>query len=104
MIRTIFAVCLWFPVAAFAADRDELDALHDALKTDELMLILSEEGIAQSDELRGEMFPNRGQAGWRVVVQEIYAPDRMKQVFQTAFDSALVNTCLLYTSPSPRDS
>ena len=44
MLR-ILALCLIVPVASWAASEEELEQLHIALATDELMEILSEEGI-----------------------------------------------------------
>lgn len=91
MIRYALAFCLAFPVASQAATEAELDALHAALRTDELMSILSEEGIEQSDSLRADMFPNSGVAGWRLVVTNIYATEKIGGLFREAFDEALAD-------------
>lgn len=91
MIRYVLAFCFVLPTASLAATQAELDALHDALRTDELMTILSEEGIAQSDDLRTDMFPNTGVAGWRLVVTSIYAPDKLDGLFRTAFNESLAD-------------
>jgi hypothetical protein len=53
------------------------------------MAILSEEGLLQSEELRGEIFPGRGRVGWSAVLGRIYAPDRLESLFESAFDAAL---------------
>ncbi|MEM9971010.1 MAG: DUF2059 domain-containing protein [Pseudomonadota bacterium] len=53
------------------------------------MDILSEEGLEQAEELRDEMFPGRGGVGWTATVREIYAPDRLAELFRGAFDAAL---------------
>lgn len=87
-----FTVFLVLPFAASAASRAELAELHGALNTDALMQILSEEGLAQTEELRENMFPGRGGAGWTSVVQRIYAPERLGETFRSAFDAALADS------------
>ncbi|MEO1027055.1 MAG: hypothetical protein AAFX07_16045 [Pseudomonadota bacterium] len=89
MIRYVLAFCLAMPTASLATTEAELEALHDALQTSELMTILSEEGISQSDDLRTDMFPNSGVAGWRLVVTTIYAPEKIGDVFRAAFNESL---------------
>lgn len=83
----VFLVCL--PMSAWAASPADLARLYDALRTDELMQILSEEGLEQSEELRTEMFPGRGGAGWTATVGRIYAPQRLTEVFRDAFAAEL---------------
>lgn len=90
MIRWL-VLFLVLPVAAVSASRAELDELHDALSTEELMSILSEEGMIQSEELREEMFPGRGGAGWTATVSRIYAPEVLHRTFREAFDAALAD-------------
>ena len=89
MIRIALFFCLALPSMSLAATEEELDALHQALRTEELMVVLSDEGIAQSEELRDEMFPGRSQLGWRVMIASIYSPQRLETTFRAAFDTAL---------------
>ncbi len=89
MIRNVL-FCLLLPSAAWSASPQELEQLHAALQTDELMAILSEEGIEQGEELQSEMFPGRGGIGWAATIEQIYAPERLRTVFREAFDDALV--------------
>ncbi len=85
-----FAVIfLILPFASIAASPAELSRLHIALETDELLAILSEEGIIQSDDLRADMFPGRGGVGWSATIQQIYAPDRLQVLFRSAFNAEL---------------
>lgn len=91
MFRWFIAIAFVIPVAAAAASEEDLDALHAALDTDALMVILSEEGIDQSNELREDMFPGRGGVGWNAVVGRIYDADRLYATFRDAFDSALTD-------------
>ncbi len=89
MLRICCLIVFVIPFTAFAASEAEIDALHDALATDELMQILSEEGVAQSEELRSSMFPGRGGIGWTTIVRKIYETDHLRQTFRSAFDDAL---------------
>ena len=90
MLRWIvLIVCL--PFASLAASPSELERLHEALSTDELMEILSEEGIDQAEDLRAEMFPGRGGVGWLATTRQIYAPERLSQLFRAAFDASLAD-------------
>lgn len=88
MIRYLL-ILLFLPGAVWSADAEDLNRLHAALKTDDLIEILSEEGVDQGDELRTEMFPGRGGVGWSATIERIYAPERLKGVFRDAFDEAL---------------
>lgn len=87
--RYLFAVCAIFPLAAQSASPNQIEALHEALHTDELMVVLSDEGLEQSEELRAEMFPGRSSLGWRLMISSIYAPERMETTFREAFDAEL---------------
>lgn len=75
-----------------AASKAELDILHDALGTEELFLIMREEGLRQSEELREEMFPGRGGQSWSALVFVIYDIPTISEDFRTTFDAALADT------------
>ena len=75
-----------------AATKADLDALHAALRTNDMIAILSDEGITDAIDLQDDMFPGRGGAAWRLVVQNIYAPDSMVARFRAAFDRELAET------------
>ncbi len=90
MLRLTLVLFL-LPFSAFGASPAELARLHEALATSELMEILSEEGIAQSEELRDEMFPGRGGVGWASTIGSLYASDRLESLFRTAFDEELAD-------------
>ena len=82
MFRWFIAIAFVIPVAAAAASEEDLDALHAALDTDALMVILSEEGIDQSNELREDMFPGRGGVGWNAVVGTWFKPFFVGKVYK----------------------
>lgn len=92
MLRAFVIALVLIPLAVFAASEDELDRLHEALASDALMRILSEEGILQAHDLRADMFPGRGGIGWDAIVGRIYDADRLGVTFRTAFDAALAGT------------
>lgn len=92
MLRWLTIIVLLFPVYAHAATKDQLDRLHSALGSPELMRILSDEGVMQSEELREEMFPGRGGLGWRAVVERVYDAERLEAIFRDAFDASLAET------------
>jgi hypothetical protein len=91
MLRLLAALAL-MPGVAVAATPAELARLHDALSTEALMAILSEEGIEQSEDLRDAMFPGRGGAGWTATAAHIYSAARLSGLFRQAFDEALQDT------------
>lgn len=88
MVRWLI-LFMMLPFWAQAASPQELERLRAAFGTTELMLILSEEGMEQAEELRDDMFPGRGGAGWTRVAAGIYAVDRLETLFAETFDAAL---------------
>lgn len=88
MFKWIF-IWVFLPVLAFAATEEELVRLHAALRTPEIIAILSEEGIASAEELRASMFPGRDGGGWAVSVQDIHNTERLSQIFKEAFEAKL---------------
>lgn len=90
MLRTLVFLICW-PMTLWAASPAELLRLHEALQTNAMMDILSEEGLAQADELRSDMFPGRSAVGWATTVNAIYAPERLDAVFRKAFDAELAD-------------
>ena len=91
--RTLVLVVaiVWSPMA-FAASDAELDALHDALRTNDMIRILSDEGIADSLALQDDMFPGQGGAVWPKMVAKIYASEVMVLRFRQAFDREMRET------------
>lgn len=78
----IFAVCAGPAPAASAAD---VERLHDALRTDELLEILRDEGIGQSRDLLEELAPGQRYSGWLPLVSAIYDLPAMSAEFRAAF-------------------
>jgi uncharacterized beta-barrel protein YwiB (DUF1934 family) len=93
MVRILIFLCV-LPSWGWSATSAELDRLHAALDSRALMDILSEEGIAQSEDLRSDMFPGRGGAGWTVSVRQIYDPERLFSTFRKAFDAEMAEAAI----------
>lgn len=74
-----------------AASESELDQLFDAMRTQELLKIMSDEGIAEGDELREDMFGGQGDIGWGGALATIYSHDRMIDEFREIFDRELAD-------------
>lgn len=92
MLRFLYLAAFVVPFAVQAANDVELEKLHQALSTDDLMAILSEEGVEQSDELRDSMLAGRSGVGWTIAVNRIYQTEKLKETFRDAFDDALQDT------------
>lgn len=75
-----------------AASKAELDQLFAAMRTEELLKIMSDEGIAEGDELREDMFGGQGDIGWGGALMTIYGQDRMIAEFRETFDSELATS------------
>lgn len=75
----------------WSASAVELNLLHESLGTGELLEIMREEGLRQSEELRDDMFPGRGGPSWPRTVSAIYDVAEMTSVFRREFDSALAD-------------
>ncbi|MEM6900024.1 MAG: hypothetical protein AAF583_09660 [Pseudomonadota bacterium] len=91
MIRLLaFIICL--PSMALPATSDQIARLYEAVGTEKLIQILSEEGMEQSEALRMDMFPGRGGVGWSATVSTIYDATRLKTLFVTEFEAELEGT------------
>lgn len=88
---TVLALlCLATPLDA--ASKAELDALYDAMRTDELIDIMASEGIAEGEGLRDDMLGGKGGLGWSAVLATIYEHPRMVTEFRAVFDAELADT------------
>lgn len=74
-----------------AASKAELDQLFVAMRTEELLKIMSDEGIAEGDELREEMFGGDRDIGWGGALMTIYGHNRMIAEFREVFDRELAD-------------
>ena len=81
-----------FASPVIAATPEELDTLHQVLRTDELLAIMIEEGRIDAEGLRDEMFPGRGGTAWTAMVGTIYESQEMTGEFRAVFDRELGGT------------
>lgn len=88
MFRVIVFVLAMGPLAVAAASPEDLDALHKVLRTQDLIKIVSDEGLEQSEDLRNETFQGNAVIGWRRVATHIYDTDRLTLTFRENFDAA----------------
>lgn len=68
-----------------AASTEELGRLHEAMRIDELLVILRDEGVQQAELLRDDLAPGRGGSSWPAQVSGIYDMAEMTAGFRTAF-------------------
>ena len=84
-ISAVVPLFIWMgtaaPLAAQGADR-----LFDALRLDEVIEVMREEGIVAGEELEADLFAGRGGQLWDEAVLDIYDRDRLEQVVRDRFD------------------
>lgn len=77
----------WLPAAAQApagadtTSREQIAPLIEATGVPELMEIIRAEGLSHAASLEADMFPGRGRARWSDMVDRIYDPARMLDLF-----------------------
>lgn len=88
MLRTTTACFCLAALPAFAVD-EEIDELFDALRLGEVIGAMRYEGLAYGADLQANLFPGRGGGEWGIVLDEIYAIDRMEASVRGRFEEAL---------------
>ena len=91
MVRhAVIALPLVLASPAWAQDiPPEHEALMDVLQMDRVVSIMRAEGVQQGEALAEDLFPNRGEAGWRVSVERIYDEGLMRQRLRDGISDAL---------------
>jgi hypothetical protein len=87
LTRTAAAFCaLAFATTAHAeTHQTDAEVLYDALRLDEIVAVMHEEGTVYGESIGMEMFPDRVDDNWAGVVGEIYAVSRMTERVQADF-------------------
>lgn len=67
----------------------QVDALMAAIRIDDTIAILRDEGLDYGQSLEADMFPGAGGSGWSATVALIYDGDRMHEEFRTALTREL---------------
>lgn len=91
MARKVFAALTFILMAGQvnAEPNAAVSGLIDALGLPEILDIMREEGIAYSDELAQDMFPDRAGESWQAKVTKIYDADRMSDITFSAMADEL---------------
>lgn len=82
----------WAQAAATTVAPDvqaQAEALLSALRIDDTIGILREEGLAYGATLEADMFPGGGGSGWSGTVERIYDAPRMREAFAQALTAEL---------------
>lgn len=69
----------------------QVEDLYDALRLDEMITVMREEGLAYGDELAEQMLPT-GTAAWSNLISEIYDTERMGTIVEARFAQELSET------------
>lgn len=85
---------LFTTTPASAATKAEIDALYDAMRTQELLAIMADEGRDEGEALQDEMLGGRGGAAWGEMLTRIYAETAMTRTFRSTFDDELAEADL----------
>jgi hypothetical protein len=92
-MRSVLALALlpaFLPTAGLAqATAADVAA---ALRLDEVLAVMREEGIVYGGDIEDGMFPGAGGAPWAAEVDRIYANERLKTAFDASFAAALEET------------
>ncbi len=74
---------------AFAQAPTDVTRLLDAMRMNEMLGVMRDEGVAYAQGLEAEMFPGRGGALWDQMVGKIYDQERMQTVVARVFAEEL---------------
>jgi hypothetical protein len=77
------------PTTETAPAGDNVMALTEAIKLDELLGVLRDEGLAYGKEYEAEMFPSGGGPGWAAAVDRIYDREVLRAGFVAALQAEL---------------
>lgn len=89
-LACLFAIGLCLP--AVAATDEELERLSQAMRTDEMVAILRDEGLAEAKEIGAETFPGRVPSAWDDRMARIYDTERVTALFEEHFFGELADS------------
>ncbi|MEY8099126.1 DUF2059 domain-containing protein [Falsihalocynthiibacter sp. S25ZX9] len=92
MLAIVFVLGIVGPVVA--ERESDLNRLSEILLVDDMIEILSDEGMQYGETLGMELFDGRGDADWERRLTAIYAQDRMRAEFRASFDPLLSDETL----------
>lgn len=90
MLRQVatLALALTTGAAALAQEEGPSAALYDALRMDEFIAVMAEEGVAHGEDVATSML-GTAPPDWSLTVQRIYDADRMEAALRAGLDAAL---------------
>ncbi|WP_380052074.1 DUF2059 domain-containing protein [Falsihalocynthiibacter sp. SS001] len=92
-------------VGSVSADRArDLEELADVLHIEEMVDILSDEGVRYGESLAEEMFGDQEYSEWTLELERIYEPSKMAETFREHFDPLMsdqdvTEALAFFTSP-----
>lgn len=95
-MRALFFVAplIWLAGLGTAFADARMSVLVDVLKLPEAAVILSEEGLAQAEDINTDMLDGQGGAGWAQQVSRIYAPTLMVERVREELEKELAGAAL----------
>lgn len=84
LVAVVTCLCLAAPVRA-----EPVEDLLSALRMDEMLEVMREEGVAYGAELAQDMLPGGDSARWQALLTQIYDTDKMRTVVRNGFDDTL---------------
>ncbi|SFG05051.1 hypothetical protein SAMN04488020_1015 [Palleronia marisminoris] len=87
-IPAAILVAAWLGTSVSLAAEDT-DRLFDALRLDDVVDVMREEGIAAGDDLEADLFPGSGGLLWDEAVRDIYDRSEMLEAVRARFDDAV---------------
>ena len=89
LFRTAFVLATSLCLAVPATAEDAADVV-EAIRLNEILEVMQQEGLAYADSLAEELFPDgRGGAEWEAAVADIYDLDRIQTGFAEALEAEL---------------
>lgn len=88
----VIATCL--TTVSHSAQADDIDVLLDALRIDDTVQIMREEGLVYGAELGAEMLPDVSEDRWQSIVSRIYDPAKMEVLITSEFEASLADVNL----------
>ncbi len=76
---------------ALQADSARTDAIWAAMRVDEFMAVIREEGLGYGADLEADLFDGKGGAAWQAELEAIYDGDRMVRGLRLALEDAVAN-------------
>lgn len=81
---SLIVILVTLPLQA-TAQRADVATLFDVMRIDEMLAVMSEEGIGFGGDIQRDMFPQNNDPAWMEEVRAIYDPSRLQEIFAEGF-------------------